>query len=389
MNHSFPVLPKFQHLDIESIPQHLTTLFEEHKAKLEDILAKSQKNYTWENLMSPLEIMSDEWHKIIGPLAHLNGVANTKKIREAYQKCLPILTEYALTFSHHQALYEATQQLSESSEFSHLSHTKQKIIRDQLTDFKLAGIALNSKDKERFKVIQQTLSELCNQFENHLIDATQAWKKHVEDESILSGIPPHVIQEAAELAKKESLSGWLFSLEPPVYQAIMMYADHRQLREDFHHAYVTRASKLSPSGVSWDNSQIMQDILALRHEEALLLGYTNYCELSLARKMAETPKQVFDFLDTLIQKVKPQAEEESARLKSYAKEKLSLSPLEPWDTGYATEKLREAEYAVSQNEFRPYLPHCFVLEGLFNIAGKLYGMTFKQIEHVEDRKSVV
>lgn len=383
MNVSLPALPKFQHLNVESIPQQLAAVSLQHKEKLEQILEKAKGNYTWDNLIFPLEIMGDEWHKIIGPLAHLNGVANTKEVREAYQKCLPILTEYALTFSHHQGLYEAIQQISESPDFAHLNTTKQKIINDQLMDFKLAGIALSPKDKERFKEIQQQLSVLCNQFENHLLDATHAWKKHVLDNNKLFGIPAHVLQEAEALAKQEDKVGWLFSLEPPVYQAIMTYADDRELRETFYHAYVTRASQLSPSGTSWDNTKIMHDILALRHEEALLLGYISYAELSLAKKMAETPKHVFDFLDTLILKVRPQAEKEFAQLQRFAKEKFSLEKLEPWDVGYISEKLRESEYAVSQNEFRPYLPHRAVLEGLFQIAGRLYGMRFEQIEEVE------
>ncbi len=383
MTVSLPSLPKFQHLDVEHIPQQLATMFLQHKAQLDELLNEANGHYTWENLIFPLEIMGDEWHKVIGPLAHLNGVANTKKVREAYQKCLPILTEYALTFAHHQGFYKAVQQLSESPIFNHLNTTKQKIIRDQLIDFKLAGITLSEKDKERFKEIQQQLSILCNQFENHLLDATQAWKKHVQEDNKLFGIPAHILQEAATLAKKEKQTGWLFSLEPPVYQAIMMYAEDRELRETFYHAYVTRASQLSPSGPQWDNTQIMHDILALRHEEAVLLGYANYAELSLAKKMAETPKHVFDFIDTLIQKVKPQAEREFQQLENFAREQFSLEKLEPWDVAYVSEKLREAEYAVSQNEFRPYLPHRAVLEGLFKIAGKLYGMRFEHIEKVE------
>ncbi len=378
-----PNLPLFQHLDVPNIPKQLAALSWKHQEKLAQLLKDADGNYTWKNLIFPLEVMSDEWHKVIGPLAHLNGVKNTKEVREAFQECLPILTEYALAFAHHQGLYEAVKKLSESKSFSHLNTTQQKIIQDELIDFKLAGITLNGADKERFKAIQQQLSVLCNQFENHLLDATQGWKKQIENKEELSGIPEHTLQEAAALAKNENKSGWVFSLEPPIYQAIMMYADNQALREECYHAYVTRASQLSPSGAQWDNTQIMQDILALRHEEAQLLGYANYAELSLAKKMAKEPKEVFGFIDTLVKKVKPQAEKEFSHLEAYAKEKLGLGKLQPWDVGYATEKLREAEYAVSQNEFRPYLPHRVVLEGLFAIANKLYGISFEKIENIE------
>lgn len=377
MIRQLPFLPKFQQIDVEKIPHQLEATFKAHQAKLEIILKEANGHYTWENLMFPLEIMSDEWQKIIGPLAHLNGVNNTEIVRKSYQQCLPILTEYSLTFAHHKGLYQAIKGLSESSVFATLSPARQKIIKDDLIDFTLAGIALNDKDKERFKAIHQQLSELCNQFENHLLDATQIWKKEITNKEEISGIPEHTLQEA------KTSNGWSFSLQPPVYQAIMMYADNRALREEIYFAYSTRASSISPSGSQWDNSQIMFDILTLRHEEANLLGYANYAELSLAQKMADTPKQVFDFLYDLAKKIKRQAKEEFHQLETFAHAHLSLEKLEPWDIAYISEKLRQTEYAVSQNDFRPYLPHSAVLNGLFLIAEKLYGIRFERIDNVE------
>jgi oligopeptidase A len=376
-------LPLFQQINVEETPKQLTETFKRHLETLEQLLKKANGHYTWENLIFPLEVMGDEWHKIIGPLAHLNGVNNTKEVREAYQACLPILTEYGLTFGQHVGLYHAIKALRESSEFEKLSSTRKKIIDDELLGFKLAGIALEGKEKARFKVIQNELSQLCNQFDNHIIDATQAWTKVVTQSEEVSGIPAHNLEEAAKLAQEKNLSGWVFTLEPPVYQAIMMYADNRALREEIYRAYVTRASEKSPSGAQWDNSLIMNQILELRHEEANLLGYSNYSELSLAQKMAETPKQVFDFLYHLAEKVKPQAKKEFEMLEAFAKNHLQMDKLNPWDVGYAGEKLREAEYAVSQNAFRPYLPHSVVLKGLFAIVGKLYGMRFEAILDVE------
>lgn len=383
MTTTFPALPLFQQIDVTKIPQKLEETFKKHQTELEQLLKNANGHYTWENLMFPLENMSDEWHKIMGPLSHLNGVKNTEEVRESYKKSLPILTEYSLTFSHHKGLYNAVKTLHESSVFATLNTTRQKIVEDDLLNFKLAGIALNDQDKARFKEIQNKLSELCNQFENHLLDATQAWKKQVTDEKEVTGIPAHILQEASELAKENNQTGWIFSLEPPVYLAIMMYADNRELREEIYQAYMTRASELSVSGTQWDNSAIMHDILTLRHEEANLLGYANYAELSLVQKMADHPKQVFEFLYDLMNKVKPQAEEEFKQLQVFAQTHLSLQKLEPWDIAYAKEKLHEEQYAVSQNDFRPYLPHSAVLEGLFTIVGKLYGMKFERISDVE------
>lgn len=380
---SLPELPLFQHIDVEKIPEQLATTFKKHQIELEALLQKANGHYTWENLLLPLEIMGDEWHKMIGPLAHLNGVENTQKVREAYQQCLPILTEYGLFFGHHKGLYQAVKTLSESSVYPAFNATRQKIIQDELIGFKLAGIALEGADKERFKAIAQRISELCNQFENHLLDATQVWKKLITDEKVLSGIPAHNIQEAAELAKQDNQTGWIFTLEPPVYQAIMMYADYRPLREEIYHAYTTRASELSPNGDQWNNAAVMDEILKLRHEEANLLGYANYAELSLVQKMAESPKQVFDFLYDLAEKVKPQAKKEFEELQHFANTYYALVKLSPWDIAYISEKKREAEYAVSQNAFRPYLPHSAVLKGLFAIAEKLYGIHFERITDVE------
>lgn len=378
-----PALPLFQQMVVEKIPAKLTETFEKHKKQLEKILDDAGNHYTWENLMFPLEIMGDEWHKIIGPLAHLNGVNNIPAVREAYQKCLPILTEYSLTFAHHQRLYEAIKTLSESAIFDTLSSARQKIIQDELIEFKLSGIALNEQDKKRFKAIQEELSTLTNQFENHLLDSTQAWKKIVTDEVEIAGIPENQLKEAMALAKSQDKEGWCFSLEPPVYQAIMTYADNRALREEVYQAYVTRASNISPSGERWDNTQIMHEILKRRHEEAVLLGYANYAELSLATKMADSPQHVFDFLHDLIQKVKPQAHKDFEKLQAFAKQHLHLEKLFPWDIAYASEKMREREYAVSQNALRPYLPHLTVLNGLFSIANKLYGIRFEKIKSIE------
>ncbi len=382
---SLPALPLFHQIDAAKVPEKLAETFKAHQDELEQLLKNANHHYTWENLLFPLEIMGDEWHKIMGPLAHLNSVNNTKEIREAYQSCLPILTEYGLYFGQHAGLFHAIKTLSESDEFAKLNVTRQKIIQDELLGFKLSGIGLEGQEKERFKEIQNELSTLCNQFDNHILDATQAWKKHITDENEkeISGVPAHTLHEAKKLAEEENKKGWIFSLEPPVYQAIMMYADNRALREDVYRAYVTRASERSPSGAHWDNSDIMHKIIHLRHEEANLLGYKNYTELSLAPKMADTSEQVFEFLYDLAKKVKPQAEQEFKALQAFARVNLQIDELKPWDVGYASEKLQEERYSISENLFRPYLPHSVALNGLFEIVGKLYGMHFEQILNVE------
>jgi len=376
-------LPKFSQLDIEKIPQQLSETFKKHLQQLEQILLDAKGHYTWENLIYPLDLMGDEWHKLIGPLGHLNSVKNTENVRKSYTACLPILAEYGLAFGQHKKLFEAVKALHDSPVYAELSSARKKIIDDYLLDFKLSGIDLNEMDRKTFESIQKKLSECSNRFENNLLDATQAWKKPITDENLLSGLPEHSKNAAAKLAKEQNITGWILTLEPPSYHAIMTYADNRTLREEAYRHYVTRASALSPSGKTWDNSLVMEDILKLRDQEAKLLGYANYAELSLVKKTAKIPSKVFDFLNDLVKKARKQAEEEYARLQDFAAKQYHIEKLEPWDIAYVSEKLFEATYAISEEMLRPYFPHSVVLEGLFTIAGKLYGIRFEPVTGVD------
>src|SRR3989338_1592234 len=261
------ILPQFE-LDIEQFPQQLDNMLKAHLKKIDALLASTQ-HYTWDNLMMPLDDLDDELEKFWSPMSHLHAVANSKALRQCYQACLPLLSAYESAIGHHQGLYQAIKALDRSR----LSATQNKIVDDCLQDFELSGVALAADQKQRFEAIQHRLSELSNQFENHLLDASQAFSLTITDENRLKGLPAHAIHTAAELAKEKGIDGWMFNLEIPCFLAVATYAEDRTLREAIYEAYVTRASDQGPNAGQFDNSAIMNEMLELKQEKAQLLGF--------------------------------------------------------------------------------------------------------------------
>lgn len=371
-------LPKFNNLDLEHYTERLDELLQNNLQTIKNLLAEKQI-YTWANLMQPLEDMDDKFERFWSPLAHLHAVVNTSELRTCYQACLPKLSAYESAIGHNKELYNAIKSIDRRS----LDNVQLKIITDTLRDFELSGVDLSDDKKIELEAIQTRLSELSNQFENHVLDANQAFTLSIHDESRLAGLPEHAIQTAKKLAEANELSGWLLNLEIPCYLAVMTYADDRQLREDFYHAFVTRASDEGPNKGEYDNTPIMEEILLLRHQKANLLGFKNYAELSLATKMADSPKHVMDFLTDLSTRAHPQAAQEFAALQEFASEYLYLDDLKSWDIAYASEKKQQAEHAISQETLRPYFPLPKVMDGLFTIINKLYGMSVQEIKDVD------
>lgn len=361
-------LPQFD-LDIQQFPQQLDAMLKRHLQQIDALLAATQ-DYTWDNLMMPLDDLDDELEQFWSPMAHLHAVTNSKALRECYQACLPLLSAYESAIGHHQGLYQGIKSLDGRP----LTPTQQKIVTDSLRDFELSGVALPEDKKHRFEAIQHRLSELSNQFENHLLDASQAFSLTITDEKRLQGLPAHALHTAAELAKEKGVDGWMFNLEIPCFLAVVTYAEDRALREAIYAAYVTRASDQGPSAGQFDNTPIMNEMLQLKQEKAALLGFNNYAELSLATKMADSAATVLGFLEDLAHKAYPQAKAEFQQLSEFAAAELGISPLQPWDVAFASEKLRQARYQVSQEDYRPYFPQTRVVQGLFEIVEKLYGV---------------
>lgn len=342
-----------------------------------DALLASGKATRWESLIEPLEDLSDRLGRAWGPVQHLFGVTSTGDWRKAFNAVQPKITEYGLELSQNEALYQAYEQLASSPAAAGFSPARRKLLTDAIRDFKLSGIALPPEQKERFKVIALRLSELQTKFEENLMDAVQAWSKHVTDESLLVGMTVEGKAQAAEKAKAKSLDGWLLTLDFPSYDAVISYADRRELRFELYEAYATRASELGPQGGQFDNTPLMNEILALRHEEARLLGFGNFAELSLATKMAESPDAVEAFLLDLSAKARPFALAELDELRAFAKARDGLTDLQPWDVAYYSEKLKEQKLGYSEEELRPYFPAPQVIQGMFDVVERMYGVTIE------------
>lgn len=368
-------LPPFSHIKPHHIEPAIRALITDSRQHLQKLLTEL-KEPSWEQLIAPLEEQNDRLEQAWAPISHMNAVCNSEPLRQAYNICIGLLTEYNTEVSQNEALYQAYRQLSESSSYSKLSQAQQQTIVHALRDFRLGGVALSGEDKKRFSSIQQRLSELATQFSNNILDATQAWFKHFDSSEPFAGLPDSALAQAAQAAEQKQLSGYLITLDFPSYLAVMMYADQRDLRREIYTAYVTRASAEGKkadgsSAAQWDNSALISETLALRHELAQLLGFNNYAERSLAPKMAESTEQVIEFLTDLAQQSKPLAERDLAELRRFAATQGCVD-LDAWDVTYYSEKLRTEKYAISQEVLRPYFPAEHVINGMFAIVKRLF-----------------
>ncbi|MFO8025767.1 oligopeptidase A [Thiohalophilus sp.] len=375
-------LPPFSRIHPEHVEPAIDTLLQHNREQLQKLLADND-HYSWENLIQPLEEMDDRLDRIWSPVSHMNSVVNSDALREAYNACLPKLSDYATELGQNEQLYAAYKAVADSPEYAQLGPSQKKIIDNALRDFHLSGVDLPTEKKQRYKEIQQRLSNLTTRFEENLLDATQAWYKQILDESRLAGLPESARAMARQAAEEKAQEGWVFTLDFPSYYAVMTHADDRDLRAELHEAYITRASDQGPNAGQWDNSEVMEEILALRHELSQLLGYANYAERSLATKMAESPDQVLSFLHDLARRSKPVAEQDLAELSDFACQQHGLEQLKPWDIAYYSEKLRQHKYAISQEDLKPYFPESRVIPGMFEVVRRLYGIQIKEIDGVD------
>ncbi len=332
---------------------------------------------TWENFIEPLEEMEDLLSRTWSPVGHLNAVLNSDALRAAYNACLPKLSAYGTEVGQNVDLFHAYQAVAAQE---HLDSAQRKLLENALRDFHLSGVDLPADKKARFKVINQELSQLNSKYSENLLDATNAWSKLIEDESLLAGLPESARALARQHAEQQGKNGWLFTLDMPSYLPVMTYADDRDLRFEMYQAYSTRASDQGPHAGRWDNGDLMERILALRHELAQLLGFANYAERSLATKMAPSAEAVMVFLNDLAERSVDQARRELAELESFAREHLGATEVEPWDVGYCSEKLRVHRYQISQEELRPYFPVSRVLSGLFGVVERLFQVRIQESE---------
>ena len=367
----FSGLPQFDQVKPEHVTPAVDHLLEKGRALVE-VLVTDAAAPTWENFARPLEDFEEQISRAWSQVGHLNAVVNSPELREAYNENLPKLTAFYADLSQDERLYAKFRALRASADYGKLNIAQRKIVDNELRDFRLGGAELPEDKKARFKAIQEELSTLAARFEENLLDTTNDYALFIEDETRLKGIPEDALQAAAETAKADEKTGWKFTLHFPSYMPVLQYADNRELRETLYRAYATRASEFGK--LEWDNTQIIRDILALRHEAALLLGYSNYAETSLATKMAETPAQVEEFLNNLAKRAKPFAERDIEELRQYAADKLGMTELLAWDIAYVSEKLREDKYAFSDQEVKQYFPEQQVLQGLFKVTETIFGL---------------
>ncbi|MFI3120239.1 MAG: oligopeptidase A [Methylococcaceae bacterium] len=370
-------LPMFSQIKAEHIVPAIDRLLAEARSSVEQHLQATQ-HYTWENLIEPLENVEDKLNKAWSPVSHMNSVVNSDELRDAYNACLPKLSAYSTEMGQNEALFKAYHFIEGSDEFASLDTAQQKIIRNALRDFKLSGIDLDNEKKQRYKDISLELSALASNYEENLLDATNAWSKLIRDKQDLVGLPESALAQARQTAESHNEDGWMITLQFPSYISVMTYADNRELRREHYEAFATRASDQGPHAGQWDNSENMEKILALRYEKARLLGFNNYAELSLATKMAEKPDDVTHFLEDLADRSWRDARKDLAELREFAKH-YGVHDLQSWDMAYFSEKMRQHFYQLSQEEVKTYFPITRVLPGLFAIVEKLYGLQITEI----------
>lgn len=366
-------LPPFSQIRPEHVKPAVEHAIADCKKRVEAVLARHEA-FTWDNLVAPLEEVNDHLSRIWSPVSHLNSVMNSEELRQAYESCLPLLSEYHTWMGQHQGLFEAYQSLAGRDNFKKLSLAQQKEVNNTLRDFRLSGIALETEQKSRFGEIQARLSELSSTFANRVLDATQAWHKHITDQNELAGLPESALAAAQAQAQARELDGWVFTLDIPSYLPVMMYADNAALREEMYYAFTTRASDQGPNAGEFDNTAIIEETLALKQELAGLLGFENYAQMSLATKMAESEQQVLEFLEQLADRSHPQGKAELAELRDFAEAEYGVSELNAWDLSYYGEKLKQHKYTISDEELRPYFPENRVIHGLFETVKRLFGI---------------
>ena len=375
----FSGLPRFDAI----APEHVTPAIEQLIADASIVvkgLEAHSDSVSWDNFVIPLENATERLGRAWGVINHLNNVADTPELRATYNDNQPKVTEFWTALSQNEALYAKYKAIKNGPDYAGLSPARKKIVENALRDFRLGGAELPADKKERFAAIQEQHAAVSTRFSENVLDATNDYKLVVETEDDLKGLPDDVKQAAHAAAEKDGKSGWQFTLHFPSYFPILQFADKRELRETIYRASATKASEMGTvfsQLENWDNSSNIATLLKLRDEEAKLLDYRNFAEVSLVPKMAQSPEHVIAFLEDLARRARPFAENDLAELKTFAREELGIDKLEAWDLTYASEKLRERRYAFSAQEVKEYFPEPKVIDGLFRLVQSLFTVEIK------------
>jgi oligopeptidase A len=371
----FNGLPRFGAITATDVTPAIRSLLKECQSTVNKVEYDTAQA-TWENVVEPLENATEKLSHAWGIVSHLHSVQDTPEMRAVYNENQPLITEFFTALGQNLVLYKKYCTLQNGAEFASFSPARRKIIQNAIRDFKLSGAELAPEKKQRFADIQEQLAALSTKFSENVLDATNHYSLHIENVATLKGLPEDVLLAARTKAEQAGKAGYLFGLQFPSFYPILQYADNRELRATVYRANTTKASELGENPV-WDNTGIIHEILKLRQEEAQLLGYNNYAEVSLVSKMAENTEQVRQFLIDLATRARPFAEKDLIELRRFSKENLGLDELLAHDIAYASEKLRQQRYAFSEQEIKQYFPQPKVVQGLFDITKTLYGVDIK------------
>lgn len=370
-------LPAYSAITPEHITPAIDQLLGRAQAEVERIVADTAAP-TWENFVEPMDNATEALSRAWGVVGHLNSVLNSPALREAYNGNLPRLTAFYTDLGQNEGLFAKFKALKNSAEFEALTPTRRRILENELRDFVLSGAELPEAEKARFKAIQEEQSELTSTFSDHVLDATDAFTLYLENVSELDGVPADDIEAARLAAEADGKTGYKLTLQFPSYFPVLQYGNNRDLRAKLYRAYATRASELDDP--ARDNGPLMDKILALRSEEAQLLGYPHYAAVSLVSKMANSDEEVEGFLRDLAVRAKPFALKDRQELVQFAQAELGLDDLQAWDIAWASEKLRVSRYAFSEQEVKQYFPEDAVLKGLFGVIETLFGISLEPAE---------
>lgn len=374
----FSDLPRFDLIQPEHVKPAITQLLADGRALVDRLTADSTPA-TWTDFAGALSDGLEGFGRAWGVVGHLHSVNDVPAWREAYNEMLPEVSRFYTELGQNLKLFDKYRALKQSPEYATLSAERRKIVDNEIRDFRLGGAELPEDQKPRFQAIMEELSQLSAKFSENILDATNAFAEIVTDEALLAGLPDYARDAAREAAEKAGVDGWKFTLHAPSYGPLMQYADNRELRARMYRAYATRAAEIDNgySKPEWDNGPIMKRLLELKAEDAAMLGFNNFAEVSLYTKMADTPTQVLDFLRDMAKKAKPFAEKDIAELKAFAKDELGLTDFQPWDAAYASEKLMQARYAFSEQEVKQYFTEPKVIAGLFKVIESLFTVKVK------------
>jgi oligopeptidase A len=374
-------LPDFSAIRPEHVLPALDGILQDYHRGIERWL-EAGGDANWSMVESETD-WADQLNRAWSPVSHLNSVADSEELRKAYNAGLERLTEHESWRQQHPGIFGAYRGLKESADFSGLTPVQQRIIDLELRDFHLAGVGLPSKEQEEYRGLVMRLSKLGSKFSENLIDATQAWILHFTDSSRLAGLPDADLNLLEGIAQSRGESGWVVDLSAPSFHAVMTHADDSELRRQVYTAYVTRASDQGPTSGQWNNMPLIEEILSLRHQLAQLLGFENYVEYALARRMADTPGSVLEFLDSLANKARPAAKLQIESLLKFAHGEGARLPLEAWDIAYWSERYRQCELQLSDEELKPFFPLEGMLKALFFVARQLFGITLVADDEID------